>query len=157
MDTTAGGSGQPESHPAAGPEDPAALLRSAGLRVTAPRVAVLAEVRDRPHADVETLVRAARERLGQVSTQAVYDVLRVLTERDLVRRIEPAGSPTLFEARVGDNHHHLVCRTCGEVVDVDCAVGDTPCLIASDDRGYEIEEAEVVYWGTCPSCLAARI
>lgn len=128
------------------------LLRGSGLRVTRPRLAVLAAVHAHPHADTETLTGAARERLGTVSHQAVYDVLRVLTEAGLVRRIEPAGSVPRYESRVGDNHHHLVCRSCGDIVDVDCAVGDTPCLTASDDAGYTIEEAEVVYWGSCPAC-----
>ncbi len=130
-------------------------LREARLRVTAPRLAVLAAVHASPHADVETIAAAARLRLGRVSTQAVYDALRVLTERGLVRRIEPAGSPSRFEARVGDNHHHVVCRSCGTVADVDCATGETPCLTASDDHGFTIDEAEVVYWGTCAACAAA--
>jgi Fe2+ or Zn2+ uptake regulation protein len=129
-------------------------LRAAALRVTAPRVAVLREVHERPHADVETIAAAARSRLGSVSTQAVYDVLRVLTHRGLVRRIEPAGSPARFEARVGDNHHHVVCRVCGAVADVDCATGSVPCLQASDDNGFLIDEAEVTYWGLCPDCRA---
>ncbi len=127
-------------------------LRGASLRVTAPRLAVLTEVHAHPHADVETLAGAVRARLGSVSTQAVYDVLRVLGDRGLVRRIEPAGSASRFEARVGDNHHHVVCRACGVLADVDCAVGEAPCLTASDDRGFAIDEAEVVYWGTCAAC-----
>jgi len=127
-------------------------LRAASLRVTAPRVAVLAEVHDHPHADVDTLTSAVRRRLGSVSTQAVYDVLRALTDAGLVRRIEPAGSPARFEARVGDNHHHVVCRSCGAIADVDCAVGHAPCLTASDDADFEIDEAEVIYWGRCPIC-----
>lgn len=131
------------------------LLREAGLRVTAPRVAVLAAVQDRPHADTDSLIGAARERVGAVSHQAVYDVLRVLTDAGLVRRIQPAGSVARYEARVGDNHHHVVCRSCGAVGDVDCAVGEVPCLTAADDLGYEIDEAEVVYWGHCPQCLTA--
>jgi Fur family transcriptional regulator, stress-responsive regulator len=128
------------------------LLRDAALRVTAPRRAVLSAVYDHPHADTETLLAATRARLESVSHQAVYDVLRVLTDVGLVRRFQPAGSVARYEARVGDNHHHLVCRSCGVVRDVDCAVGETPCLTASDDSGFEIDEAEVVYWGLCPAC-----
>ena len=128
-----------------------ALLRSASLRVTRPRVAVLSAVHAHPHADTESLIAAAREHLD-VSHQAVYDVLRALSDAGLVRRIQPAGSVARYEARVGDNHHHLVCRSCGVVVDVDCAVGDTPCLTASDDAGFSVDEAEVVYWGRCPDC-----
>jgi Fur family ferric uptake transcriptional regulator len=134
--------------------DPTDRLRAASLRVTGPRVAVLAEVHDHPHADVDTLTSAVRRRLGSVSTQAVYDVLRALTDAGLVRRIEPAGSPARFEARVGDNHHHVVCRGCGFVADVDCAVGEAPCLGASSTNGFVIDEAEVTYWGLCPSCAA---
>jgi Fur family ferric uptake transcriptional regulator len=128
------------------------LLRDAALRVTAPRRAVLSAVYDNPHADTETLLAATRARLESVSHQAVYDVLRVLTDVGLVRRFQPAGSVARYEARVGDNHHHLVCRSCGTVRDVDCAVGETPCLTASDDAGFEIDEAEVVYWGLCSAC-----
>ncbi|SHK16780.1 Fur family transcriptional regulator, ferric uptake regulator [Pseudonocardia thermophila] len=128
------------------------LLRDASLRVTAPRKAVLAAVYENPHADTETLLAATRSRLGSVSHQAVYDVLRALHEAGLVRRIQPAGSVARYEARVGDNHHHLVCRSCGVVADVDCAVGEAPCLTASDDAGFAIDEAEVVYWGLCPDC-----
>jgi Fe2+ or Zn2+ uptake regulation protein len=128
------------------------LLRDAALRVTAPRKAVLSAVHDHPHADTETLLAATRARLGSVSHQAVYDVLRALTDAGLVRRIQPAGSVARYEARVGDNHHHLVCRSCGAVSDVDCAIGDAPCLTPSDDAGFEIEEAEIVYWGLCPAC-----
>jgi Fur family ferric uptake transcriptional regulator len=133
----------------------AALLRGAALRVTRPRVAVLRAVYDQPHSDTEALVHAARRDLGEVSTQAVYDVLRALTANGLVRRIEPASSPARYESRVADNHHHVVCRSCGSISDVDCAVGDTPCLTASNDHGYAIDEAEVVYWGICPTCPAA--
>jgi Fur family ferric uptake transcriptional regulator len=132
--------------------EPSALLRSAALRVTAPRVAVLQEVHHRPHSDVDTIVTGVRERIGSVSTQAVYDVLRALTEAGLVRRIEPAGSPARFEARVGDNHHHVVCRGCGAISDVDCAVGEAPCLEPSSADGFAIDEAEVTYWGLCPGC-----
>lgn len=128
------------------------LLRDAALRVTAPRKAVLSAVHDHPHADTDTLLAATRTRLGSVSHQAVYDVLRALTDAGLVRRFQPAGSVARYEARVGDNHHHLVCRSCGAVRDVDCSVGDTPCLTASDNAGFTIDEAEVVYWGLCPAC-----
>jgi Fur family transcriptional regulator, stress-responsive regulator len=128
------------------------LLRHAALRVTAPRKAVLAAVHEHPHADTETLLAATRARLGSVSHQAVYDVLRALTGAGLVRRFQPAGSVARYEARVGDNHHHLVCRSCGAVTDVDCAVGEAPCLTASDEAGFVVDEAEVVYWGTCPAC-----
>lgn len=130
------------------------LLRGIGLRVTRPRVAVLAAVHDRPHVDTDSMIGIVRERLGAVSHQAVYDVLRGLTAAGLVRRIEPAGSVPRYEARVGDNHHHVVCRSCGAIADVDCAVGSAPCLTASDDAGYTIDEAEVVYWGRCRDCVA---
>ena len=128
------------------------LLRQAALRVTRPRVAVLGAVHGAPHADTDSLIRAVRVGLPTVSHQAVYDVLRALTGAGLVRRIQPAGSVARYEARVGDNHHHAVCRSCGAIADVDCAVGHTPCLTASGDHGFVVEEAEVVYWGTCPSC-----
>jgi len=131
------------------------LLRGASLRVTAPRKAVLAAVHELPHTDTDTLLSATRARLGTVSHQAVYDVLRALTDAGLVRRIQPSGSVARYEARVGDNHHHVVCRSCGEVADVDCAVGEAPCLTASDDAGFVIDEAEVVYWGQCPTCATA--
>lgn len=131
------------------------LLRGAGLRVTGPRVAVLAAVRAHPHADTDSIIRIVRAEHGDVSHQAVYDVLRALTAAGLVRRIEPAGSVARYESRTGDNHHHVVCRTCGDIADIDCAVGEAPCLTPSDDRGYLIDEAEVVYWGLCPSCSAA--
>ena len=130
------------------------LLRGAGLRVTRPRSEVLASVYAWPHADTDSLIRAVRSTLPGVSHQAVYDSLRTLTEAGLVRKIQPAGSVARYEARVGDNHHHLVCRTCGTVVDVDCAVGEVPCLTAADDQGFVIDEAEVTYWGLCPSCAA---
>ncbi len=132
--------------------DTTSELRAASLRVTKPRVAVLTAVRNHPHADVDTIVQQVRAELGSVSTQAVYNVLTALTNAGLVRRIEPAGSPTRYETRVGDNHHHVVCRVCGAMEDVDCAVGDAPCLTASTDHGYIIDEAEVIYWGTCPAC-----
>jgi len=128
------------------------LLRGAALRVTRPRLAVLSAVHEHPHTDTDSIARIVREDLGEVSTQAIYDVLRALTAAGLVRRIEPAGSVARYESRVGDNHHHVVCRVCGDIADVDCAVGDTPCLTASDDHGYAIDEAEVVYWGLCPAC-----
>src|ERR1700719_4585582 len=133
--------------------DEAALLRRHGVQVTAQRVAVLRAVSDRPHstaADIDTAVRAA---IGAISLQAVYDALGTLTEKGMIRRIQPARSPARYEDRVGDNHHHLICRTCGRMVDVDCAVGETPCLTAADDSGYEIDEAEVIYWGRCPECV----
>jgi Fur family ferric uptake transcriptional regulator len=130
----------------------AALLRGVELRVTQPRLAVLAAVHELPHADTDAILDASRARLGQVSHQAVYDVLRALTAAGLVRRIQPSGSVARYESRVGDNHHHVVCRSCGAIADVDCAVGEVPCLTASHDHGFTIDEAEVVYWGTCPSC-----
>ncbi|HUA41457.1 MAG TPA: Fur family transcriptional regulator [Streptosporangiaceae bacterium] len=130
-------------------------LRGAGLRVTAARVALLETVRTGDHLDVESIASGVRERVGHVSVQAVYDALHALTTAGLVRRIEPADSPARFEGRVGDNHHHVVCRSCGVVADVDCAVGEAPCLTASDDNGFSIDEAEVVYWGLCPSCATA--
>jgi Fe2+ or Zn2+ uptake regulation protein len=132
------------------------LLRGAALRVTRPRVAVLSAVYQNPHADTDQIFSAAREDLGEVSQQAVYDVLRTLTAAGLVRRIEPAGSVARYESRVGDNHHHVVCRSCGSIADVDCAIDDTPCLTASDDHGYVIDEAEVIYWGLCPDCQTNR-
>ena len=128
------------------------LLRDAALRVTRPRVAVLAAVHERPHADTDSIIAAVREDVGEVSHQAVYDVLRALTLAGLVRRIQPSGSVARYESRVADNHHHVVCRSCGAIADVDCAVGDTPCLTASHDHGFSIDEAEVVYWGLCPQC-----
>ncbi len=131
------------------------LLRDAGLRVTRPRAAVLAAVHDSPHIDTDSMIGIVRERLGAVSHQAVYDVLRALTAAGLLRRIEPAGSVARYEARVGDNHHHVVCRSCGAIADVDCAVRAAPCLTASDDAGYAIDEAEVIYWGRCRACAAA--
>jgi Fur family ferric uptake transcriptional regulator len=132
------------------------MLRGASLRVTGPRVAVLRAVHDHPHSDTDSIGSAVREELGVVvSLQAVYDVLRALTDAGLVRRIQPAGSVARYEARVGDNHHHVVCRSCGAMDDVDCAVGYAPCLMAADDRGYQIGETEVTYWGLCPKCAAA--
>ena len=128
------------------------LLRGVSLHVTRPRLAVLAAVYEHPHADTDSLIAAVRNDLGAVSRQAVYDVLRALSDAQLVRRIEPPGSVARYESRVGDNHHHVVCRLCGVIADVDCAVGDAPCLTASDDHGFAIDEAEVVYWGLCPDC-----
>jgi Fur family ferric uptake transcriptional regulator len=131
-------------------------LRGAGLRVTAARVALLETVRAGDHLGADALTSGVRDRVGHISVQAVYDALHALTAAGLVRRIEPPGSPARYEGRVGDNHHHLVCRECAAVVDVDCAVGHAPCLTASDDQGFAIDEAEVIYWGLCPSCSTAR-
>ncbi|MFE0027253.1 Fur family transcriptional regulator [Amycolatopsis sp. NPDC059021] len=128
------------------------LLRGAALRVTRPRVAVLTAVYGHPHADTDSIIGAVRADLGDVSHQAIYDVLRALTTAGLVRRIQPAGSVARYESRVGDNHHHVVCRSCGAIEDVDCAVGSAPCLTADDDHGFTIDEAEVIYWGLCPAC-----
>ncbi len=136
--------------------DVAEHLRRAGLRVTAPRLAVYDAVAAAPHADTDTVAAAVRARLGSISTQGVYDALRVLTEQGLLRRIEPAGSPARYETRTGDNHHHVVCRSCGTTGDVDCALDLAPCLEASDTHGFVIDEAEVVYWGLCPACQARR-
>ncbi|MCS0602698.1 transcriptional repressor [Streptomyces sp. LP11] len=131
-------------------------LRGAGLRVTAARVALLETVRNGDHLGVEAIASGVRDRVGHISVQAVYEALHALTAAGLVRRVEPAGHPARFEGRVGDNHHHLVCRSCGAVADVDCAAGDAPCLTASDDHGFAVDEAEVVYWGTCPDCSTGR-
>ncbi|WP_338785019.1 Fur family transcriptional regulator [Streptomyces sp. DG1A-41] len=131
-------------------------LRGAGLRVTAARVALLEAVRDGDHLGAEAIAAEVRGRVGHISVQAVYEGLHALTAAGLVRRLEPPGSPALYEGRVGDNHHHLVCRSCGAVADVDCAVGHAPCLTASDDRGFAVDEAEVIYWGLCPDCSTAR-
>nr|WP_280401810.1 Fur family transcriptional regulator [Nocardia carnea] len=128
------------------------MLRDAALRVTAPRLAVLNVVHDNPHSDTDTIIGQVRETLGAVSHQAVYDVLRALTTAGLLRRIQPTGSVARYETRVADNHHHLVCRSCGAIADVDCAHGAAPCLTASDNHGFTIDEAEVVYWGLCPDC-----
>jgi len=141
------------------PEDTAlaadALLRRHGLHVTAQRLAVLRAVSDRPHMTADEIGEVVRAGIGAISRQAVYDALGVLTDRGLLRRIQPAGSSARYEDRVGDNHHHLICRVCSRMVDVDCAVGDTPCLTAAADFGYEVDEAEVIYWGRCPECIAA--
>lgn len=131
------------------------LLRTHDLRVTRPRLAVLGAVDSNPHADTNSIIDHVREQLPGVSHQAVYDVLAALTQAGLLRRIQPRSSVARYEARVGDNHHHAVCRTCGAVTDVDCAVGASPCLTASESHGYTIEEAEVIYWGLCPECLAS--
>jgi Fur family ferric uptake transcriptional regulator len=136
------------------PED---LIRGAELRVTRPRIAVLNAVYAHPHADTDTIIGVVRDVLGEVSTQAVYDVLRAFTDAGLVRRIAPRGSVARYESRVADNHHHVVCRSCGAIADVDCAVGFTPCLTAADDSGYSIDEAEVIYWGLCPTCSAVAV
>jgi Fur family transcriptional regulator, stress-responsive regulator len=128
------------------------LLRGSALRVTRPRLAVLAAVYEHPHADTDSIIGVVRDDLGEVSHQAVYDVLRALTTAGLVRRIQPMNSAARYESRVADNHHHVVCRSCGAVADADCAVGTTPCLTASNDHGYSIDEAEVIYWGLCPIC-----
>lgn len=133
------------------------MLRGATLRVTRPRLAVLDAVYAHPHADTDSIIATVRSELSDVSHQAVYDVLRALTSAGLVRRIQPSGSVARYESRVGDNHHHVVCRSCGAIADVDCAVGDTPCLTASADNGFSIDEAEVVYWGTCSACSAVRM
>jgi len=134
----------------------AELLRRRGLQVTAQRLAVLSAVSARPHATADDVAEKVRAEIGSISRQGVYDALGILVDKGLLRRIQPAGSPARFEDRTGDNHHHLICRICGEVVDVDCAVGAAPCLTPSDDADYEIDEAQVIYWGRCPTCLAAQ-
>lgn len=131
-------------------------LRAVSLRVTRPRLAVLAALRDNPHIDTQAVIELVRADLPAVSHQAIYDVLQALTDAGLVRRIQPAGATARYESRVGDNHHHVVCRSCGAIADVECAVGHAPCLTASDDHGFVVDEAEVVYWGTCPDCAATR-
>jgi Fe2+ or Zn2+ uptake regulation protein len=133
------------------------ILRSAELRVTRPRIAVLGAVHEHPHADTNSIIEVVRLQLGDVSHQAVYDVLQALTSAGLVRRIQPSGSVARYEARVADNHHHIVCRSCGAVADVDCAIGEVPCLTPSQHHGYMIDEAEVIYWGLCPICSAAPV
>lgn len=140
--------------PAEPPLDNDALLRQHGLQVTAQRLAVLRAVSDRSHSTADDIDKLVRAEIGAISRQAVYDALAVLTEKGLLRRIQPAGSPARYENRVGDNHHHVVCRNCGSMGDVDCAVGHAPCLTAADDLSYEIDEAEVIYWGSCPECVA---
>lgn len=138
------------------PADTTALLRRYGVQVTAQRLAVLRAASDHPHSTADDIDKVVRAEIGAISRQAVYDALGTLTDKGLLRRIQPAGSPARYEDRVGDNHHHLICRTCGRMVDVDCAVGHTPCLTAADDSGYQIDEAEVVYWGRCPECATTR-
>ena len=136
--------------------DPVKTLREHRVHVTAQRLAVLRAVTGRPHATADEVAECVRAEIGTISRQAVSDALGLLVEKGIIRRIQPAGSPARFEDRIGDNHHHLICRRCGKTVDVDCAVGDTPCLTAADASGYQIDEAEVIYWGTCPKCLAAN-
>ncbi len=133
--------------------NPAALLREHGVPVTAQRLAVLSAVKRRPHGTADAIAEDVRGEIGAISRQAVYDALAMLTKKGLIRRIEPAGSAALYEDRVGDNHHHVICRTCGKTADVDCSVGEAPCLTASNHSGFHIDEAEVIYWGTCPECL----
>lgn len=135
--------------------DPADLLRQNGVPITAQRLAVLRAVSGRPHATADAIAEEVRAKIGAISRQAVYDALGMLAKKGLIRRIQPAGSAALYEDRVGDNHHHVICRNCGKTADVDCAVGETPCLTASDDSGFQIDAAEVIYWGTCPDCRAA--
>lgn len=136
--------------------DPAQILRDHDVQITAQRLAVLRAIARRPHVVADDVAEMVREDIGTISKQAVYDALGLMVERGIIRRIQPAGSPALYEDRVGDNHHHLICRACGKTVDVDCAVGDAPCLAASNTSGYKIDEAEVIYWGTCPECLTAK-
>ena len=135
--------------------DPADLLREHGLPITAQRLAVLRAVSGRPHATADAIAEEVRSEIGAISRQAVYDALGIMAEKGLIRRIQPAGSSARYEDRVGDNHHHVICRNCGKAVDVDCAVGETPCLTAANNSGYQIDEAEVIYWGICPECVAA--
>ena len=138
-----------------GPE-PSEILRDRGLRVTVQRLAVLRAVSGAPHVTADVVADTVRSEIGSISIQAVYDVLGALTEKGLLRRIQPAGSPARYENRVGDNHHHLICRVCERMVDVDCAVGEPPCLTVAEDVGYEIDEAEVIYWGRCPDCVREK-
>lgn len=135
---------------------PADLLRGANLRVTAPRLAVLAEVEANPHSTADTITQAVHRKLGTISVQSIYAVLHALTDARILRRIEPDGSPGRYELFRDDNHHHIVCRTCGDINDVPCAVGHAPCLTASDDHGYDVDTAEVIFWGTCPACAQQR-
>jgi len=133
------------------------LLREHGVNVTAQRLAVMRAVSGRPHCTADDVAEGVRVQIGAISRQAVYDALRVLVEKGLIRRIQPAHSPARYEDRIGDNHHHLICRSCGSTVDVDCAVGEAPCLTPAIDAGYEVDEAEVIYWGTCPACLRSKV
>lgn len=135
--------------------EPAELLRRSGVQVTAQRLAVLRAVSSRPHGTADDIEAVVRSEIGAISRQAVYDALGMLTDKGLIRRIQPARSPARYEDRVADNHHHLVCRTCGLTVDVDCAMGDKPCLEVTDEHGFTIDEAEVVFWGQCPDCQSA--
>ncbi len=137
-------------------KDPASLLREQGVQVTAQRLAVLRAVARRPHSTADVIAEEVRADIGAISRQAVYDTVSMLVEKGIIRRIQPAGSPALYEDRVGDNHHHIICRSCGNAVDVACAVGEAPCLTPDADAGFEIEEAEVIFWGTCPACLAEK-
>jgi Fur family transcriptional regulator, stress-responsive regulator len=137
--------------------DPTELLRESGLRVTPQRIAVLRAVSDQPHTTADDVAATVKTQIGSISVQAVYDALAALTDKGLLRRIDPAGSPARYENRVGDNHHHLICRGCGRMVDVDCAVGEAPCLTAAEDFGFEIDEAEVIYWGRCPECVQGTV
>jgi Fur family ferric uptake transcriptional regulator len=137
-------------------KDPATFFREHGVQVTAQRLATLRAVSGRPHSTADAIAEDVRADIGAISRQAVYDTLGLLVEKGLIRRIQPGRSPALYEDRVGDNHHHLICRTCGKTVDVECAVGETPCLTAADDSGFQIDEAEVIYWGTCPECLPEK-
>ncbi len=134
-------------------DDPATILREHGVQVTAQRLAVMRAVTRLPHRTAEAIAEDVRADIGAISRQAVYDTLGLLVEKNLIRRIQPAGSPALYEGRVGDNHHHIICRKCGTTADVDCAVGEAPCLTAAADSGFDIDEAEVIFWGTCPECL----
>ena len=136
--------------------DPAEKLRENGLQVTAQRVAVLKAVSTNPHSTADEVAAAVRDQIGAISRQAVYDALGILSEKMLIRRIQPAGSSALYEDRVGDNHHHVICRTCGKTADVDCATGSAPCLTAANDSGFTIDEAEVIFWGTCPGCASKK-
>ena len=138
------------------PTDHSGLLRRHGVQVTAQRLAVLRAVAGRPHGTAAEIDAAVRAEIGAISLQAVYDALSTLTDKGIIRRIQPAGSPARYEDRVGDNHHHLICRSCGRMLDVDCAAGYTPCLNVPDGLGYEIDEAEVIYWGRCPECAAPQ-
>jgi Fur family transcriptional regulator, stress-responsive regulator len=145
---------QPRLYAAFVPIDPVAFLRQHGVQVTAQRLAVLRAVSGSPHITADAVAETAKGEIGAISRQSVYDALSLLVEKGLIRRIQPAGSPARYEARVGDNHHHLICRSCGRMVDVDCAIGAAPCLTAADNLGFEISEAEVIYWGRCPECVA---
>jgi Fur family ferric uptake transcriptional regulator len=138
------------------PRDPAQQLRQHGLQVTAQRIAVLRAVSRRPHCTADDVAEEVRAEIGAISRQSVYDALGMLAEKGVIRRIRPAGSPALYEDRVGDNHHHLICRACGRTSDVDCAVGDAPCLNASAPAGYQIDDVEVIYWGICPECVSSN-